>query len=92
MTLGGGEYQHREYGRVDVPVFEIVGEIEAGPFNALVAEARGGAGFLPAAASALTSNVGPIAITGGEGTWDDPPSPDPDDPGPDYPSGDDCPL
>ena len=69
VTLGSDSYQHKDRtnGRVNVPVFKIVDCVEAGPFNALVAEARGGAGFIPTSPPALvTSNAGPIAITSGE--------------------------
>ncbi|HZZ22330.1 MAG TPA: hypothetical protein VFE60_07040 [Roseiarcus sp.] len=72
VTPGSDSYQHsnRAYGNIKVPVFEVVGCVDAGPFNALVAEARGGAGFIPAAASALlTSGMGrspsPAAVTHG---------------------------
>jgi hypothetical protein len=68
VTLATDSYIHkiRARGRVDVPVFNIVDCVEAGPFNAIVAEARGGAGFIPTSPPALaTPSVGPIAITSG---------------------------
>ena len=67
VTLGTDSYQHsnRAFGRVKVPVFKIVDCVEAAPFNALVAEARGGAGFMPASASSPaldTPDMSHIAI------------------------------
>ena len=49
-------------------MFKIVDCVEAAPFNAMVAGARGGAGFIPTGASppALeTPRRGPITITSG---------------------------
>ena len=53
MTLDTDSYQHKikAFGRIKVPVFKIVDCVEAAPFNAMVAEARGGAGFIPASVS-----------------------------------------
>ena len=77
VALGTDAYQHsnRAYGRVKVPVFEVVGCVDAAPFNALVAEARGGAGFLPTSRPAL-------AIADASNAWNDngpPPAPPVDD-------------
>ena len=60
VTLATGSYVHKikSRGRIFFPVFKIVDSVEAAPFNALVAEARGGAGFIPTSPPALE---GPIA-------------------------------
>ena len=95
VTLASDSYLHkdRKVGRVDVPVFKIVDCVEAGPFNAVVAEARGGAGFIPTSPPALgTSRIGPIAIGSGKASWGGPPWPhddDGDDDGPLPPDPDD---
>ncbi len=49
VTLAADSYDHRirSYGKVKVPVFKLAGAVEAGPFDAIVAAERGGAGFLP---------------------------------------------
>jgi hypothetical protein len=68
VTLAGDSYQHKikSRGRIDYPIFKIVDCVEAGPFNAIVAEARGGAVFIPTSPPALgTPDIGPIAITSG---------------------------
>jgi hypothetical protein len=95
VTLATDSYQHRDraFGRIKVPIFKIVDCVEAAPFNTMVAEARGGAGFIPLSVSPpalMTSPAGAIAIAGAMPTWDappwdDPPSPDLEDPGPDDP-------
>ena len=50
VTLDSDSYLHKikSRGRIYFPVFKIVDSVEAAPFNAMVAEARGGAGFIPA--------------------------------------------
>jgi hypothetical protein len=47
VTLGSDSYQHRilSRGKVKVPVFNITRAVEAAPFDAMIAEARGGAVF-----------------------------------------------
>ena len=42
-------YEHRvkSYGKVIVPLFKLVGAVEAASFDAIVAGARGGASFTP---------------------------------------------
>jgi hypothetical protein len=79
-TEGAGEYpvvlletdfyKHKDstIGRVYVPVFKVVGAVDAGPFNAMIARTRGGAAFLP------TSVRAPIAITGGDPAGDGAPA------------------
>jgi hypothetical protein len=49
VTLKTGSYLHKikSRGRIEVPVFEVVNRVEADRFNAIVAGARGGAGFIP---------------------------------------------
>ena len=94
VTLAADSYPHKikSRGDIDFPVFKIVDSVEAGPFNAMVAEARGGAGFIPTSPPALE---GPIAVAIARQAPeppmppadDEPPSPDPDDPGP-YPYDD----
>ena len=66
VTLGTGAYDHKikSRGRVHVPVFRVVDCVEAGPFNAMVAEERGGAGFIPTSPPAL-STPDAVAITSG---------------------------
>jgi hypothetical protein len=58
VTFGSDSYQHKDprVGRVDVPVFKVVDSVEAAPFNAIVAEARGGAGFIPTSPPALVTS------------------------------------
>ena len=71
VTLASDSYQHKipSRGRIDVPVFRVVDCVEAGPFNAMVAEARGGAVFIPTSPPALvTSGTGPTAIARGMGS------------------------
>jgi hypothetical protein len=94
VRLATDSYDHKikARGTVHVPIFTIVGAVDAELFNAVVAGARRGAGFVPASAPAsLTSDVGPISIAGGRqppappaqhDEYDEPPLPDPDDPGP----------
>ena len=94
VRLATDSYPHKikARGRVKVPVFKIVDCVEAEPFNAMIAGARGGAGFIPTSPPApLTSGMGPIAIASGRrppappaphDEYDEPPLPDPDDPGP----------
>jgi hypothetical protein len=57
VTLASDSYDHKikSRGRVIVPVFKIVDCVEAGSFNAMVAEARGGAGFIPASPPPLAA-------------------------------------
>jgi hypothetical protein len=49
VTLAVDSYEHRvkSYGKVIVPLFKLVGAVEAASFDAIVAGARGGAGFIP---------------------------------------------
>ena len=49
VTLAVDFYEHRikSYGRVKVPLFKLCGAVEAAPFDAIVAGARGGASFTP---------------------------------------------
>ena len=49
VTLAVDSYEHRikSYGRVKVPLFKLAGAVEAAPFDAIVAGARGGASFTP---------------------------------------------
>jgi hypothetical protein len=61
LTSGSHPHKNRAFGHVKVPVFKIVDCVEAGPFNAIVAEARGGAGFIPMS----PPGTGPIAIANG---------------------------
>jgi hypothetical protein len=53
VTLGLGGYLHKikSRGWIKTPLFKIVDCVEASPFNAIVAEERGGAGFMPASVS-----------------------------------------
>ena len=78
VTLGTGAYDHKikSRGRVHVPVFRVVDCVEAGPFNAMVAEERGGAGFIPTSPPAL-STPDAVAITSGVRTPPVPPAPPP---------------
>jgi hypothetical protein len=80
VTLGSDSYLHKvkSIGHVHVPVFNIVDCVEAEPFDAIVAGARGGAAFMPASVSplAITDDSGPIP--GGLDLWNDngaPPAP-----------------
>ena len=59
VTLAVDSYEHRvkSYGKVKVPVFKLCGAVEAGPFDAIVAGARGGAGFLPKSPSLERSSI-----------------------------------
>jgi hypothetical protein len=91
VMLASDSYLHKikSRGRVYVPVFNIVDAVDAAPFDAIVAGARGGAGFIPISPPAdLTSGTGPFAIANERRgppkppEHDEPPSPDPDDPGP----------
>ena len=49
VTLGSGSYEHRikSRGSIKTPVFKVVDAVDAAPFDAMVAGARGGAGFTP---------------------------------------------
>ena len=84
LQLASDSYQHKikSYGTVYVPVFKIVDNVDAAPFDAIVAEERGEAAFMPASVSA-SMQIGSSAFGG-------PPSPpetDPEDPGhPGYPT------
>ena len=44
------------FGRVKVPVFKIVDSVDAAPFDAIVAEERGGAAFMPASVLGLDAD------------------------------------
>jgi hypothetical protein len=76
VLLGSDSYQHKDRtkGRVYVPVFRVVDSVEAAPFNAMVAEARGGAGFIPTSPPALMT-PGMIAIARGRSASLEPPTP-----------------
>ena len=68
VQLHSGSYDHKikARGRIDYPIFKIVDRVEAAPFNAIVAEAHGGAAFIPTSPPALTTPAtGSIAITSG---------------------------
>ena len=68
MQLHSGSYYDKikARGRIDYPIFKIVDRVEAAPFNAIVAEAHGGAAFIPTSPPALTTPAtGSIAITSG---------------------------
>jgi len=70
VTLGVGGYYHKDQtiGRVKTPVLKIVDAVDAGPFNALIARARGGASFIPMSSPVLieSAHTDLIAIAGGE--------------------------
>jgi hypothetical protein len=63
VTLTGDSYDHRikSRGSVKVPVFKIVDSVAADEYNRIVAEARGGADFVPTSPPAL-GTADPIAI------------------------------
>jgi hypothetical protein len=93
VTLATDSYLHKDkrVGRVKFPVFKPIGAVEAAPFNAIVAGARGGAGFIPTSSPALQ-------IESGDRPWDDDGAPPitevpdgPDDDGPGF-EGEDCPV
>ena len=65
VTLGSDSYLHkdREVGRVKVPVFKIIDSVDAAPFDAIVAEERGGAVFMPVSVSA-SMQIGSSAFGG----------------------------
>jgi hypothetical protein len=65
VELASDSYQHKvkSYGTVYVPVFRIVDSVDAAPFDALVAEERGGAAFMPANGSA-SIQIGSSAFGG----------------------------
>ena len=53
----------KSYGTGNVPVFKIVDSVDAAPFDAIVAEERGGAAFMPANGSA-SMQIGSSAFGG----------------------------